>query len=86
MQRTQLYLSDEIAAKLRSLSRKERKTVSQLVREALEAKYLGEGRLPLKDALKACRGLWADRKDFDAGRFIRSLREDNRSQLASDKA
>ena len=86
MQRTQLYLSDEIAAKLRRLSRKERKTVSQLVREALEAKYLGEKRLPLKDALNACRGLWADRKDFDAGRFIRSLREDNRSQPASDKA
>ena len=86
MQRTQLYLSDEIAAKLRRLSRKERKTVSQLVREALEAKYLGEKRLPLKDAHTACRGLWADRNDFDAGRFIRSLREDNRSQEASNKA
>jgi len=81
MQRTRLYLSDKIAAKLRSLSRKERKTVSLLVREVLEAKYLGERRLPLKDALKACRGLWADRKDFDAERFIRSLQGDKRREL-----
>lgn len=79
MRRTQLYLSDELTAKLKTLSKKEHKTVSELARAALEAQYLGEKRLPVKEALRACRGIWADRKKFDTERFIRSLRHDTRT-------
>jgi ribbon-helix-helix CopG family protein len=85
MRRTQLYLSDELTAKLHSLSQKEHKTISQLVRTALEEKYLTGRRLPVKDALKAVRGIWEDRKDFDAEIFIRSLRDDTRSARLNQK-
>ena len=78
MRRTQLYLSDELTEKLKSLSRNEHKTISQLVRTALEEKYLSERKPSVKDALHAVCGIWKDRKDLDAEIFVRSLRDDTR--------
>jgi len=76
MQRIELYLSEEMAAKLRRLSKTHRKTVSELIRETLVITYLSGKPLMIKKALKASRGLWEDRKTFKADRFIRTLRED----------
>lgn len=85
MHRTQLYLSDELAAKLRRISRREHTTISQLVRSALEEKYLGPRRLSVWEALEACRGIWEDRKDLEPERFIRQLRKDTRLKSLTGK-
>lgn len=78
MKRTQLYLNEEIADKLAEISRKEKRTISQLVRDALEIVYLEERRADILKAFKRCRGIWADRKGFDTYKFIRRLRRDTR--------
>ena len=80
MPRTQLYLSEEMAAKLRRLSKIRRRTVSEFIREALVMAYLSGKPLMIKKALKASRGLWEDRKTFEADRFIRTLREDTQGK------
>lgn len=78
MHRTQLYLPETLAEKLRSLSKRQHKSISQLVREALEATYLGGPRLSLKAVLKKTKGLWKGRTDVNTDTFIRNLRNDTR--------
>ena len=78
MRRTQLYLDEEISDKLTEISKKEKRSISQLVREALEKVYLKERRPDILEAFKKCNGIWADRRGFDTGRYIRGLRKDTR--------
>jgi mRNA-degrading endonuclease RelE of RelBE toxin-antitoxin system len=78
MQRTQLYLPENLTEKLRSLSKRQHKSISQLVREALEATYLGGPRHPLKAVLKKTKGIWKGRTDVNTDTFIRKLRNDTR--------
>lgn len=77
--RTQLYLDEEIHARLRDLARKQGRTLSDLVREALTRAY-GEGgsdeRIRTLDAIE---GLWRDRDDIGkADAYVRRLRRDTR--------
>lgn len=78
MKRTQLYLDEEISEKLAEISRKEKRSISQLVRDALEKVYLKERRPDILETFKKCTGIWADRKGFDTERYIRTLRKDTR--------
>lgn len=78
MKRTQLYLDEKISEKLAEISKKEKRTISQLVRDALEIVYLKESKPDMLEALQKCRGIWADRKGFNAYKFIRQLRKDTR--------
>lgn len=64
-------------ARLRVLARKQGKTVSELVREALERSY-GSGSVEERlRTLKAIEGLWRDRKDIGTTyEYVRNLRKD----------
>jgi hypothetical protein len=76
MVRTQLYLDEAIHARLRDLAHKQKRTVSELVREALLRAY-GAGESDERhQTLKAIRGLWQDREDINSREYVRRLRND----------
>ncbi len=78
MKRTQLYLDEELSDKLIEISRKEKRTISQLVREALKTVYLKEKRPDILETLQRCKGIWKDRRGLDTDNFIRELRRDTK--------
>ncbi len=78
MKRTQLYLDEDAWHILDEISREKKKTVSQLVREAIDEVYLKEKKPDIMDALEECKGMWSDRRDLDTEKYIRQLRKDTR--------
>ena len=86
MVRTQLYLDEAIHARLRDLARKQKRTVSELVREALLRAYGTGGPDERLDTLKAIRGLWKDREDMVSSHaYVRRLRSDTRRKRKSPR-
>jgi hypothetical protein len=77
MVRTQLYLDETIHRRLRALARRQGRTVSELVRDALVQSY-GRPHADEREAtLRAIEGLWRDRDDIgDSGKYVRRLRRD----------
>jgi len=77
MVRTQLFLDDTMHARLRTLARKQGRTVSELVRDALARAY---GTSTADEEIRTLRGivgLWRDRKDIgDTHAYVRRLRKD----------
>ena len=71
MQRTQIYLKENDHLKLTQLSSQSGKTISQLIREAIES-FLGQqsnqDRLSL---MKKGKGIWKDRNDLSDFEKIR---------------
>jgi hypothetical protein len=79
MVRTQLYLDEAIHARLQHLSRAQRRTISELVREALVRAYGSADANARRSAVMAIVGLWKDRDDVrDAREYVRRLRRDTR--------
>jgi endonuclease YncB( thermonuclease family) len=78
MRRTQLYLDDDLWNALHVRARREKTTVSELVRHAARERYLS-GAEERERAMKAVVGIWKDRSEFeDSAEYIRKLRHDNR--------
>ena len=78
MRRTQLYLDDDLWSALHVRARKEKTTVSDLVRQAARERYLS-GIEERERAMKAVIGIWKDRSDVaDSTAYVRSLRQDDR--------
>jgi predicted transcriptional regulator len=77
--RTQLYLDRELHARLTALAKRRGRTVSELVRHALELVY-GSGQTEERIAtLRGIAGLWQGRKDLgDTDGYVRRLRRDTR--------
>jgi hypothetical protein len=84
--RTQLYLDERLHARLKDISKKQGKTISELVREALVRLY---GSAALSEELRtldAVAGLWKDRADIgDTREYIRRLRDDRRRTRYLDR-
>jgi predicted transcriptional regulator len=81
MTRTQLYLDDAIHARLTALARRQGRTLSDLVREALAKTYGADREDERKNSLKAIEGLWKSRRDLPAtDAYVRQLRRDTRSK------
>ena len=77
MVRTQLYLDERIHARLRELARKQGRTISDLVREALTRAYGAGGLDQRRSTLRRISGLWRDRDDLEAtDAYVRRLRRD----------
>jgi Ribbon-helix-helix protein, copG family len=79
MRRTQLYLDDDLWNALHNRARREKTTISALVRQAARERYLGN----LDERRKAMQGLigiWKDRTDLpdSTEEYVRSLRRDTR--------
>jgi metal-responsive CopG/Arc/MetJ family transcriptional regulator len=78
MRRTQLYLDDDLWNALHVRARREKTTVSELVRHAARERYLS-GSEERERAMKAVVGIWKDRPEFEnSTEYIRKLRRDNR--------
>ena len=78
MRRTQLYLQEDLWKLLHIRSRQEGKSISDLVRDAIQEKYgmSGEAR---REALRGIVGLWKDRDDLpDTRSYVRELRKGKR--------
>lgn len=75
MVRTQLYLDDRAHARLHELARQQGRTISDLVREAIDRVYLAHGNDDLLSAFDKVVGIWSDRKDLGSTRaYVRRLR------------
>ena len=81
MKRTQLYLDDDIARILYTVSRQQGATVSELVRQCVRDKF-GKKKAVDKVALAhQIAGVWKHRKDLGkTARRIRQLRKDSRAE------
>ena len=79
MVRTQIYLDEAVHARLIEIARKQRRTLSDLVRDAVTRRYgLGNVDERLR-TLRAIEGLWRDRKDIpDTHEYVRRLRRGTR--------
>ena len=81
MRRTQLYLDEAMARTLAVLGRQQGKTVSQLVRESVEARYMSRRAIDRAELARQLSGIWRKRGDLrDFDRVIRRLRSDTRSK------
>jgi len=79
MKRTQLYLDEEMARILSALSRQTGRTVSDLVRESLQERYMSGKELDKGSLARQIGGIWAKRKDRgDINSLVRKLRKGKR--------
>jgi len=77
MIRTQLYLDDAIHRRLQGLARRQGRTISELVRDALLRTYGAPDTDQRVATLRAIEGLWRDRTDIvDSSAYVRRLRRD----------
>jgi len=78
MRRTQLYLDDHLWNALHTRARSEKTTVSQLVREAVRERYLGDR----DQRRKAMQAFVGSRKELagalDAVKYVQNLRRSDR--------
>ena len=77
MIRTQLYLDENIHRRHRELARKQGRTISELVRDALFRTYGRHTPDERLTTLRAIEGLWRNRRDIaDGSAYVRGLRRD----------
>jgi hypothetical protein len=79
MKRTQLYLDEELANILRTVSRQRRTTVSELVRECVREKFVNTEAVDKAVISRQIAGIWKNRRDLaDSVKYVRTLRRDTR--------
>ena len=79
MIRTQLYLDESMHARLRRLARRQGRSLSDLVRDALRRVYGDEATDRRLASLRGIEGLWQDREDLGATEeYVRRMRRDTR--------
>ena len=79
MKRTQLYLDDDIAKILSTVSRQRGTTVSELVRECIREKFGRKENVDKSELARRVGGVWKNRTDLgDTGKYLRRLRKDTR--------
>jgi hypothetical protein len=81
MKRTQLYLDEEMARTLETLSRQKGATVSELVRASLRERYMPGKDLDKVALARLLTGIWKNRKDLqNIDASIRKLRKGSRRE------
>ena len=79
MKRTQLYLDEEMARTLAALSRQKATTISELVRESVQEKYMSRKEIDKVSLAQQLSGVWRSRKELkEIDRTIRRLRKGTR--------
>ena len=82
MKRTQIYLSEREKVILSGISMTEKKSISELIRKAIDRFYLGDKKMDFISALNYVSGIWKNRKELvSAEKYVRSLRNDRRSGM-----
>jgi hypothetical protein len=78
MKRTQLYMEEDVWKVLEMNAREQRRSISDLVRQAVREKYLSSPSRK-REVLKAIVGLWRDRDDLNGTEaYVRELRKGER--------
>lgn len=78
MKRTQLYLNENVWKALHIRSKRQRTSISELVRQAISEKY-GNSPVDRAEAMRALVGIWKDRRDLpDTETYVRQLRKGKR--------
>jgi hypothetical protein len=81
MKRTQLYLDDDLAKILSTVSRQTGQTVSELVRECVREKFGRKEKIDKPALARQLGGVWKNRKDLgETKKYVRGLRTDTRRQ------
>ena len=81
MKRTQLYIDEDMARILATVSRQRGTTVSQLVRECIREKFAEKKDIDKVALALQVGGIWKDRQDLgDTAIYVRRLRKDTRRQ------
>ncbi len=85
MRRTQLYLDDQLWGALHARARSEKTSVSELVRQAVRERYLGDldRRRAAMQSVVGIRKVQGD--DDDAGREVRRLRRGSRLERLAER-
>ena len=79
MKRTQLYIDEDMARTLETLSRQRGSTISELVRESLRERYMQDKKLDKVAIARSLTGIWKYREDLkDIDSYIRKLRKGSR--------
>lgn len=80
MRRTQIYLDDRQRRKLERVAKRTRRTVSDLIREAIDARYAATPREDFLEALRAgVFGVWKERPDLGStDAYVRDQRRGSR--------
>lgn len=79
MKRTQIYLNNEQYNNLIIESKKTSKTMSELIREAVNHKFGITRKIDFNEAIDNVAGLWENRKDIKSGKdYVDNIRKDNR--------
>jgi hypothetical protein len=79
MKRTQLYIDEEMARILDTLSRQKGVTVSELVRESLREHYMHDKAIDKAALVRSLAGIWKSRADLkNVDSTIRRLRKGSR--------
>jgi hypothetical protein len=86
MHRTQLYFDDDQWDALRNRARRQGTTISNLVRQAVRERYLGNLD-ERREAMEGLVGIWKDRTDLpdSTEEYVRSLRRDTRLERLSKR-
>jgi hypothetical protein len=86
MKRTQLYLDDDIAKILSTVSRQKGQTISELVRECIREKFGRKETIDKVELARQLAGLWKNRKDIhETDKYVRKLRPDSRRRRLKRK-
>jgi hypothetical protein len=81
MRRTQLYLDDDMAKILSTVSRQKHTTVSELVRECIREKFGPKDQINKAEVVRRLGGIWKNRSDLGVTRkYVRRLRKDSRGR------
>ncbi len=81
MKLTEIYVDESMDARLTALARRQGRSLSDLVREALTKAYGADREDERESSLMAIEGLWKNRRDLPAtGAYVRHLRHDTRSK------
>lgn len=75
MNRTQIYLDEQLSEALKRQSKIQKKKVSQIIREILRESLLSNNKKA--ESISDIAGIWSDR-DFDTDEYIRNLRTSKR--------
>jgi hypothetical protein len=77
--RTQMYLDDAQILELKHRARQSSRSVSAIVREAIDEKLAQPADTRFEDAFNAAFGIWRDRDDLGpTDHYVRRLRGDTR--------
>ena len=79
MKRTQIYLDQRQIARLRAAARASQRTVSDIVREAIDQRLAHPDEPEFESALRNVAGIWSDRDDLGpTAEYVRKIRQDRR--------